>query len=208
MDSVNLTLFLASVALLALLPGPDNMYVMALAAKEGFKSALLLILGLMTGLVVHTALYALGITAILLANEKLFLAIKLTGALYLLYLAYQLYTSVGADSSITVKHQSSWRYYLRGIIMNLSNIKVLLFFMAFFIQFLTPQSQRLDILLLGALFIIVAFVVFTLLALFSAVVHQQLLQRKSFINIGHLLSKVVAIFLLFISLELFVDIMQ
>ena len=138
-----LSFSLATVAL-ALSPGPDNIYVLTQSLAHGSKSGIATTAGLISGCIVHTALLAFGISALITASEGLFIAIKIIGAAYLLYLAFKVFR---ADAAIQISEgntqkKSPWNYFKTGVIMNLLNPKVMLFFIAFFPAFLwNPDSN-------------------------------------------------------------------
>lgn len=159
-----LTAFLLASTLLGLAPGPDNLFVLTQSALFGPRAGLLVVLGLCTGLMVHTAVVAFGVAALLLAADSALLALRLAGALYLLYLAWQAFHAAAAPDLLHSRTSllSGAQLYRRGIIMNLTNPKVLLFFLAFLPQFVTPGglAAGLQVGLLGALFIAVTLVVF------------------------------------------------
>ncbi len=157
-----LVFFMASV-LLALTPGPDNLFVLAQAAQQGKMAGIAVTIGLCTGLLVHTSAVALGVAAIFQASAFAFSLLKYIGATYLLYLAYRSFTA-GAESSGEqhTQHLDFGRLYRRGIIMNVTNPKVSLFFLAFLPQFTDPTLGSLvpQILLLGLLFIMSTIMIF------------------------------------------------
>jgi threonine/homoserine/homoserine lactone efflux protein len=162
--------FFGIAALLALSPGPDNLFVLMQSAMWGRASGMLVVLGLCTGLIFHTLAVAVGLAAVLAASAGAFMALKLGGAAYLLYLAWGAFTS--QDGATTVQkpaRQSKAQLYRRGIIMNITNPKVSLFFLAFLPQFTTPSrgSVGLQIASLGALFMLATLLVFGAIAFFS-----------------------------------------
>jgi threonine/homoserine/homoserine lactone efflux protein len=168
LDSV-LVFFTAS-ALLALAPGPDNIFVLTLSALHGRKAGLLVTLGLCTGLVGHTLAVALGIAALFQASAVAFAALKIAGACYLLYLAWGAFRAsaspIESKSDVPLR---GWQLYRRGIVMNLTNPKVSIFFLAFLPQFADPArgSLTLQMILLGGIFMIAALVVFSGIATVS-----------------------------------------
>jgi threonine/homoserine/homoserine lactone efflux protein len=85
--------FIFATAVLAISPGPDNIFVLTQSIVNGKKFGMATVFGLMTGCIIHTSLVAFGISAILKQHENLFFMIKAIGAAYLLYLAYQVYKS-------------------------------------------------------------------------------------------------------------------
>ncbi len=168
-----LATFFAISVLLALSPGPDNLFVLTQSAMSGPRAGLAVTLGLCTGLIVHTTAVALGIAAIVQASAVAYAAIKLAGAGYLLYLAWLAFTAAPTDKvdSDTPRVRLR-RLYGRGIIMNVTNPKVSVFFLAFLPQFADPARGSLvaQILLLGAAFALATVVVFGGIAVFAGAV--------------------------------------
>lgn len=165
-----LTFILAS-SLLSLAPGPDNIFVLLQSALHGRKAGLLITLGLCTGLLVHTALVAAGVAAIFLVNTVAFSLLKFVGAFYLIFLAAQAWQAGSNSLSTTIQPQMSpWQLYRRGIFMNITNPKVAIFFLAFLPQFATPNEKgiALQIIMLGAIFIVLAWFIFSLIAILAA----------------------------------------
>lgn len=157
-----LVFFMASV-LLALTPGPDNLFVLAQAARQGKLAGIAVTVGLCTGLLVHTAAVALGAAAIFQASTVAFSLLKFIGAAYLLYLAYGAFKAgTEGDGQQQISKLNFSRLYARGIFMNVTNPKVSLFFLAFFPQFTDPTVGPLvpQILLLGLLFILATILIF------------------------------------------------
>jgi threonine/homoserine/homoserine lactone efflux protein len=157
-----LIFFMASV-LLALTPGPDNLFVLAQAAQQGKRAGIAVTVGLCTGLLVHTSAVALGVAAIFQASALAFSLLKYIGAAYLLYLAYRSFTAgAGGSGELQTQKINFRRLYGRGIIMNVTNPKVSLFFLAFLPQFTDPALGPLvpQILLLGLLFILSTILIF------------------------------------------------
>ena len=157
-----LVFFMAS-TLLALSPGPDNLFVLTQAAQRGKMAGIAVTGGLCTGLMVHTAAVALGVAAVFQASAVAFSLLKFIGAAYLLYLAWQSFRA-GADTGggAQATKLGFSRLYGRGIVMNITNPKVSLFFLAFLPQFTDPASGPLlpQILLLGLLFILSTILIF------------------------------------------------
>ncbi len=155
---------------LAFAPGPDNLFVLAQSAMKGPKAGIYVTLGLATGLVVHTAAVVLGLAALIQVSALAFTILKLVGAGYLLYLAWGAFRAkaeVAAEGEDT--GLSGAEYYKRGIIMNVTNPKVSIFFLAFLPQFVDPVkgSVTMQMLLLALVFFVVTLVVFSLFALMS-----------------------------------------
>ena len=89
--------FIIATSLLALTPGPDNIYVLMQSIVNGRKYGIATVLGLMTGCLIHTSVVAFGASVLLKQNPTLFFIIKLFGAIYLLYLAYKVFKSLTSD---------------------------------------------------------------------------------------------------------------
>ena len=118
--------FFGIALLLGLSPGPDNLFVLMQSATQGRRAGLLVTLGLCTGLLAHTAAVALGLAALLASSPAAFGALKLAGAAYLLYLAWGAWRAPAALSEQQGQPAlQPWRLYGRGVLMNLSNPKVL-----------------------------------------------------------------------------------
>ncbi len=158
-----LLVFFSASVLLALTPGPDNLFVLTQAAQRGKMAGIAVTTGLCTGLLVHTTAVALGVAAIFQASALAFSLMKYIGAAYLLYLAWQSFMAgAGGDGERQSRNLSLARLYRRGIIMNVTNPKVSLFFLAFLPQFTDPGFGPLvpQILLLGLLFILSTILIF------------------------------------------------
>lgn len=170
MPADTLFAFFAVSVLLGLTPGPDNVFVLMQSALHGRAAGLRVVLGLCTGLLVHTAAVAAGLAAVFAASEIAFQALKAIGALYLLWLAWQAFRApVGAALDAAAAPERGWTLYRRGVIMNLSNPKVSIFFLAFLPQFADPVNGGLagQIVLLGLLFIVATVLVFGAVAWFA-----------------------------------------
>jgi threonine/homoserine/homoserine lactone efflux protein len=177
--------FILAVSILAISPGPDNIFVLMQSVVHGKKYGLATIIGLMTGCIVHTTFVALGISAIIKENNTIFLGIKILGAVYLLYLAYKVITG-GSEISMSTKKidkKTPFQLFKIGFIMNVLNPKVTLFFLALFPGFLFSEILpiSLQFYILGSLFILVSFVVFSLIAILGGTISEKIKTSK---NIG------------------------
>lgn len=176
-----LFLFIAASAALAIAPGPDNLFVLTQSAIHGRKSGVFVTLGLCTGLLVHIAAVALGIAAIFKTSAFAFNSLKIIGAIYLLYLAWQAF-HVGDENlpTETGACQSNQSLYVRGIIMNITNPKVAIFFLAFLPQFVDASRGGIpmQVIELGAVFMMVAFIIFCCIAWFAAYIGDWLKKSK------------------------------
>ncbi|MCL2458938.1 MAG: LysE family translocator [Desulfobulbus sp.] len=176
-----LLLFTTASMALAITPGPDNIFVLAQSALYGRKTGLLITFGLCTGLLVHIGAVALGVAAILQKSVLAFNALKMAGIGYLLYLAWQAFRADGIEPNGRENGpMGGWALYARGIVMNVTNPKVAIFFLAFLPQFAGPArgSVPLQIALLGIVFMISALVVFGCIAWAASRIGQWLRNSK------------------------------
>ncbi len=174
---------LATIAL-AISPGPDNIYVLTQSLVNGTKSGIATTAGLISGCIVHTSFLAFGISAVITTSDSLFYGIKIFGALYLLYLAYKVFKSdASIDITANAPKKSYWSLFKQGVIMNLLNPKVMIFFLAFFPGFLwNPGGNTVSqFYILGITFMIVSFIVFSLIALLAGKISTYLKENK---NVG------------------------
>jgi threonine/homoserine/homoserine lactone efflux protein len=166
---VDVVPFLIASVALTVSPGPDILYVITQSISNGKKFGIATAAGLVTGILVHTTLIALGISAVLKQSEMVFTVIKILGACYLLWIAFQVYK---APASITFSKEGSLQKSVRdlfkqGFIMNVINPKVTLFFLAFFPGFIDESLGNVtqQIYLLGFLFMLQAFLIFSFVSI-------------------------------------------
>lgn len=163
--------FALATSVLAISPGPDNIYVLVQSITNGKSYGLATVSGLITGCIIHTTLLAFGVSAIIKANENLFFVIKVLGALYLFYLAFKVFKSqsqLNLDIEATPK-KSLKGLFVQGFFMNVLNPKVTIFFLAFFPGFLFSDSlsNLVQFYILGGIFMLVSFIIFSAIALLA-----------------------------------------
>lgn len=164
MDIAIVISFLLTAIVLTLMPGPDILFVIAQSIAQHKRAGIMTALGLCTGLIVHISFAALGISAIIYRSSTAFTIVKLAGAAYLLYLAWQSFRS--RNETYLLQKQKPLAFfslYKKGIIMNLLNPKVSLFFLALLPQFVNEANGNvpLQMIFLGLIFIVQALFVFT-----------------------------------------------
>ena len=194
-----LEFFIAAIVV-ALAPGPDNLFVLAQSATHGAKAGFCVICGLCTGIMVQTGLLVVGVSALIAASPMAFFVIQCLGAAYLVYLAYKSFQvragTVVLDATAAERHPesrrgegsspegpgssslSARRLYLRGIIMNLTNPKAILFALSFIppaVKMDSPLSPSVQMLILGAEFVVATFIVFGTVALLAGAVKKFML---------------------------------
>ena len=174
--------FVLASVVLSLVPGPDNIFVMTNSALKGWKSGFYITLGLCTGRIGHTILVAIGVSVIFQTSALAFNGLKIVGACYLIYLGWLSLKSkelkIGSSGTDNVNRS----YYITGIVMNLTNPKVALFFLVFLPQFVNPINGSLttQIFSLGILFILSALCVFSSIAFLGAFLEAYLKKSSAF----------------------------
>lgn len=178
--------FIVAVAILTLMPGPDILYVLSQSVIEGAKRGVLIAAGLCSGLIVHTLLVALGVGAIISANETIFNTLKFAGAAYLTYLAIDSLLDIrrakkeASEEKPEQRLSSNFSYYKRGIMMNLLNPKIIIFFLGIFPPFITDSENGFrNTVILGGLFIVISFSIFSLVAMLAGEMSRRFLKVNS-----------------------------
>ena len=173
--------FVTASVILSLVPGPDNIFVMSHSALKGWRIGFYTTLGLCTGLIGHTVLVAIGVSVIFQTSAIAFNGLKVIGACYLLYLAWLSVQNKELNLGGTNKNSTNRSYYLTGVIMNLTNPKVALFFLVFLPQFVNTGNDNvtIQIFLLGLLFILSALCVFTSIAYLASFLENFLKKSKT-----------------------------
>ena len=180
-DASQLTAFIAVSALLGITPGPDIIYVATRGAAQGARAGVAAAAGLCTGIVGHTALCAAGLSAVLAGSAVAFTAIKIAGAIYLIWLGIAMWRASGRiDLSERGPRQPLGAIYRQSVAMNLLNPKVALFFLAFLPQFVSPGGApvALQLAVLGIIFMAVSFVVMAGAGILGAQLRRLLARRQ------------------------------
>ena len=176
--------FFIAALVIGIAPGPDNLFVLAQSATYGARLGFCIILGLCTGIALQICLLVAGVSALIAASPTAFFVIQCLGAAYLLYLAYKSFgvkvgtVEIDGDAIESNNVPSARKLYLRGVIMNMTNPKVILFILS-----LIPPAVRLDrpihpslqMAIFGAEFIVATMIVFGSIALLAGTVKKYLL---------------------------------
>ena len=150
-------LFVVSGLLLNLTPGQDTLYIVGRSVSQGRRAGVFSVLGIVSGCVIHTFAAAFGLSALLATSAHAFTVVKTAGGVYLGYLGIRMLFEraepVGAAAEFA--HESDRAIFRSGLLTNVLNPKVALFFMAFLPQFVAPdaESRVVTFLFLGAVFI-------------------------------------------------------
>jgi threonine/homoserine/homoserine lactone efflux protein len=170
-DIVSFQLFLITVLIICITPGIDMMFILNRSISQGRDAGIYSALGVSVGAVVHTILSGLGLSVILQTSVVLFTIIKVVGAVYLIYLGIQMFIS--KQSSISIKktvYQSRRKLFVQGVITNVTNPKVALFFISFIPQFISVDNQYgpIPFLILGSIFAVMGAITSFIIAIFSS----------------------------------------
>jgi len=198
--------FLTASILLTLAPGPDILYLLTKSLSDGAKAGIILACGLVSGIVFHTTLVMVGVATLIKSSATAMLLLKIFGAAYLLFLAFGVFKSARAKKQLEMSNEKlaikkPLALYKRGVLMNVLNPKVLLFFLAFLPQFvdLSQGNASLQILFLGFVFAAQALIIFSVVAICAGRVRNLILHKK---NIGRVLNFVEAAVLALIAVGL------
>ena len=182
LNTATLPLFLIATITLALIPGPDMVYVLARSVGQGRNAGIISALGVSVGLLVHTSAAALGLSALLMSSAFAYTAVKYLGAVYLIYLGVRIVLSKDTGSLSTLKQASLKRIFSQGVLTNVLNPKIALFFLAFLPQFVNVSSSQVvwQILTLGIIFNMIGTVWLIALASLAGSAGSWLRKRPSF----------------------------
>ena len=199
MQLETLLIFLFSASILTLSPGPDIIYVFIKSSTEGKIAGIKTVFGLTTGLIFHTLLLVFGVSALINSNDYFFFILKVFGFIYFIFLAISTYNK---NSKIDNKTLSSKNDFTTGLMMNVLNPKVSIFFIAFFPNYIfhNSWSYELQFSILGLIFWLIANTMFLLVVLLSSL-------NTGFVNnlINHNKIKVFkSVFYLFIAIWIIV----
>ena len=166
----NLSLFILATLLLAMTPGQDFIYVMIRSISQGTRAGIIAISGLMIGVTLHTLAAATGVAAILLTSSYAFMAIKLVGAAYLIYIGIQAFRQKGSlDINKPRDKASDLKLFKEGIISSVLNPKLAIFFMAFLPQFVENGADTFtEMIKLGLLFAALSLPILIVVAMLSS----------------------------------------
>ena len=176
----NLWGFISAAVLLTLMPGPDILFVIIQSITRGRKAGMVFAAGLCTGLIAHVTAVSLGVSILLMSSPVAFTMLKFAGAAYLLYLGVKAFLArrenhfeLSGDAAV------SGKLYRKGILMNILNPKVILFFLAFFPQFIDKgiENPIPQMLLLGLVFMVQAFLIFSMVAAVADRLARRLMQN-------------------------------
>jgi RhtB (resistance to homoserine/threonine) family protein len=179
--------FILTGILLNITPGNDTIFILSRSMAQGKKAGFMSVLGIATGSLIHTILAAFGLSIIIAKSILVFSIIKYAGAAYLLYIGYQMLTdkkSLNTDTSFSEKSINLKKIYRDGVITNVLNPKVALFFISFLPQFIDPNVSNtvLPFIKLGVTFTITGTIWCLILANFASFIFSKLKHNKTLSN--------------------------
>jgi len=195
--------FILAAILLNLTPGTDSIYIITRSVSQGQTAGFHSVLGITSGILVHTLLASLGLSVLLASSPMAFMIVKYIGAAYLCYLGLKMLlsknsnsiaSSLASDQSVANKHgKEGWQTYKQGVLTNVFNPKVALFFLAFLPQFIDSSYAygMLSFLMLGITFAITGFIWFSCLSLLSSCFSKSLREKPSVETVLNKVSGVV-----------------
>ena len=170
MEWSNFALFFAASWILIITPGPDMIYVITRGVSQGRKAGVISAIGVTLGILVHTIFAAFGLAIVLKTSAMAFLAVKFAGAGYLVYLGAKAIKDKTSFTFNNNKPQASIStVFVQGILSNVLNPKIALFFLAFLPQFISPKygNASIQMAFLGLTFALFGVVFLVLLGYFS-----------------------------------------
>lgn len=178
--------FLVASIALTVMPGPDNIYVLTQSITKSQKTGIAISFGLVSGVWVHTLAAATGLSLILKQSETVFQIVKYFGVAYLLFLTYQAWNDKSQTLELNSEKTESQSFNFRklarkGFLMNVLNPKVSLFFIVFLPQFVSKDgfSPMIQMLILGVIFMLQAFLIFSAIAMASGFFSKYLSKPKT-----------------------------
>lgn len=196
-------LFLVAGILLNLTPGPDTAYILGRSIAQGREGGIASALGICVGSIFHTCAAALGLSAILATSALAFGAIKLLGGAYLIFLGTKMLLDRRKHLSLpsNFRRRTTMAAFRQGVLTNVLNPKVALFFLAFLPQFIDPASniKVLAFLMLGLTFVTTGTIWCLILAWFASAFSERLRKNKT---IGQWLNRTAGALFVFLGLRL------
>ena len=196
-------LFLAAAILLNLTPGPDTVYILGRTIAQGREAGIASALGISLGSIFHTCAAALGLSAILATSAVAFGAIKLLGGAYLIFLGLKMFFEQSGQLSLpsNFRRRTTAAAFRQGVLTNVLNPKVALFFLAFLPQFIDPASgtKVLAFLFLGLTFVTTGTIWCFILAWFASAFSERLRANET---VAHWLNRTAGALFVFLGLRL------
>ncbi|WP_264553876.1 LysE family translocator [Flavobacterium sp. N2038] len=184
---INYETFILTGLLLNITPGNDTIFILSRSMAQGKKAGIMSVLGIATGSLIHTALAAFGLSIIIAKSILVFNIIKYAGAAYLLYIGFKMLTDktrLDTDKLISEDSIDLKKIYRDGVITNVLNPKVALFFISFLPQFIDQHATNtiVPFIKLGVTFTITGTIWCLILANFASIIFSKLKHNKKLSN--------------------------
>lgn len=188
----NFEMFCLSAIVLSVTPGPDTIYILGRAVSQGTRSGTASVLGISTGVLIHTIAAAIGLSTILATSALVFKMIKLIGAAYLIYLGITMILAARDTDMFSTKNSapgSFWKIYRQGVVTNVLNPKVALFFLSFLPQFIEPDHGSVfSFIVLGLIYVFICTVWYLIFAGFSSTIAMTFKKNPMWVRAIHRIS--------------------
>ncbi|QIM67035.1 lysine transporter LysE [Mannheimia granulomatis] len=186
---VNYWGFLTACILLNLTPGSDTIYIITRTIAEGKKAGLMSAFGILGGMLIHILAVSLGLAGIVAHSPTLFYILKYLGAAYLVYLGIKMWREPLVINRVDLDKLPLWKIFRQGVLTNLLNPKVVLFFLALLPQFVSHNLENtfLPFLLLGLTLLTTSTFWVTILVLVAAPLGYFLRSNKT---VGDVMNKI------------------
>ncbi|MDQ0271856.1 LysE family translocator [Cytobacillus purgationiresistens] len=195
-------LFVLTSLLMNMTPGTDTMYIVSRSISQGKKAGIYSVLGISSGSLIHTFLAAMGLSLILTTSVALFTTVKLIGAAYLIYLGVRMLIQKKSNlEQMDTQFLSLKKIYLQGLITNVTNPKVALFYISFLPQFISLDNGYgpVPFILLGLTFVLTGTTWCLLVAVFSSLATKKLRNNP---KVEYILNKVTGIIFIGLGVKL------
>lgn len=202
-DIVSFQLFFITAIVICLTPGIDTLYILSRSISQGKSAGVYSVLGISSGTMVHTILAAIGLSALLKTSVLIFTIVKVVGAIYLLFLGIQMLFKKGARlNNVKMNYIPPKKLFSQGVITNVTNPKVALFYISFIPQFIATDNVYgpLPFLILGIIFVFISTLWGGSISLFASKITEKL--RENTI-VETILNKITGLIFIILGLSLF-----
>lgn len=196
-------LFFLTALLINITPGTDTMYIVSRSISQGKKAGIYSVLGISTGSLVHTFLASIGLSVILTTSVVLFTVVKIIGVGYLVYLGIRMLLQKSSNFQLKdTKIISIKKIYTQGLLTNVTNPKVALFFISFLPQFISGDNSYgpLPFIILGLTFVITGTVWCLVVAIFASFATKKLRNNP---KVEFILNKITGVIFIGLGIKLF-----
>ncbi|MFL0811437.1 MAG: LysE family translocator [Agarilytica sp.] len=184
MNIENYLIFLTASFILWVTPGQDTIYIIARSLSQGRAAGVVSVLGIGTGALFHAGLAIAGVSLVLLASPVLFLTVKVLGGGFLVYLGFRmLLASSKQEQKLEPPKSKLLNIYVQGVITNVLNPKVAIFFIAFLPQFVTLNNAAYQLVVFGLTFVVGGVAWCLLVVIFASKVSSSVITNSFFISL-------------------------